>query len=72
MSTTYRKIVSYWMLLLALLVLMPGCKAWRIDKEAIKPPSTDEIRLSRPLDPTTKSFGLSSKAREIERSMGIE
>lgn len=72
MPTTIRKSVTYFSLLAALLCTMSGCKAWRLDEESVPSSSNEEIRISRPLDPTTKSFGFSSKARDIERNVGIQ
>jgi len=51
---------------------MAGCKTWGLEGDPLEAVSGDEIRARDTLDPTTKGVGVSSKARQIERSFGIE
>lgn len=54
------------------LFVLPGCKSWKIDDLPAEASVSEEVRAGRPFDPTTKSFGLSSRAQQIERNVGVE
>lgn len=59
-------------LLAASLFVLPGCTSWQIDEQVVEETTTEEVRAVRPFDPTLKGFGLSSKAQQIERNVGVE